>query len=107
MREIKFRAWDGVQYHYGGFSIHATGKIEKTVFVREIISVEQFTGLHDKNGLTDIYEGDILSLSGEIYANIHEKRDRREFDFAIEGLGTKTWRDTEQEAIKRGCKYAE
>ncbi len=27
MRELKFRAWNGKAMEYGGFSIHATGRV--------------------------------------------------------------------------------
>lgn len=80
MREIKFRAWDkngapdgGGTMNYGGFEIHATGKV--TVFepfVSDDIIIMQYTGLKDKND-TEIYEGDIVrsySLVGEIVGRL-------------------------------------
>lgn len=63
MRDIKFRAWNGQSMEYGGFVIHAMGKIQITAGpltdVTEGSPIMQYTGLKDKNGV-GIYEGDIL-----------------------------------------------
>jgi len=63
MRELKFRAWNGEAMEYGGFGVHAGGKIiidaSGLTKVTEDSPVMQFTGLHDKNG-KEIYEGDIV-----------------------------------------------
>jgi hypothetical protein len=63
MREIKFRAWDGKRYTTD-FFITSEGTVFKPHYDRdaEIVSgftIEQFTGLHDKND-KEIYEGDIV-----------------------------------------------
>lgn len=58
-REIKFRAWDNVDYMSSPFTLKdiQEGKIQFT----EEAKIMQFTGLRDKNG-KEIYEGDILEL---------------------------------------------
>ena len=77
MREIKFRAWDGEKYNYDGFVIYPNGEIEYpeggwdlTGYISNEL-LEQYTGLHDKNG-KEIYEGDVLGFynSHHIYGII-------------------------------------
>lgn len=66
MRELKFRAWcinsncwfkDGFSISQDGLFLYDDNLQEWEIQANFII--EQFTGLHDKNG-KEIYEGDIL-----------------------------------------------
>lgn len=64
MREIKFRAWDGNSMRFGGFSIHATGKLEpfKGLSTLKVDSeVMQFIGLTTLDGV-EVYQGDIVDV---------------------------------------------
>ena len=59
MRERKYRVWDkgAKKFHYFNLVDLDKGRMELGGTQR---GVEDFTGLHDKNG-KEIYEGDILS----------------------------------------------
>lgn len=69
----------------------------------------QCTGLKDKNGLNLLFEGDIINTEGIKIGNCYENEYllKDTTNFVIKGMGTKEWRNSEQEAIKRGCYYAE
>ena len=71
MREIKFRVWDKVSKKYREFdgmhdtmTINEDGKVEYYNLQNgsggDEYILEQFTGLHDKNGV-EIFEGDIFT----------------------------------------------
>ena len=72
-------------------------------------TVGQYTGLCDKNWVTKIFEGDIIRLDGTIGGNIYEEKEllKDTTNLIIKGVGTSSWATTEQEAIMRGCHYAE
>ena len=72
-------------------------------------TVGQYTGLTDKNGLTKIFEYDIIDANGRKVGNYYENSNLLKDGtcFLVAKMGTKEWSRSEQEAIKRGCKYAE
>lgn len=71
--------------------------------------IMQCTGLKDKNGLNLLFECDIINTEGIKIGNCYENEYllKDTTNFVIKGMGTKEWRNSEQEAIKRGCYYAE
>ena len=107
MREIKFRAWDiriSKMLSYdemkdGGWDNYPTLYFAITE-PKEYIPM-QFTGLHDKKGFTNVYEGDILDENGVVKGNVYESPSlfRTGIDCIITGMGTSAWRSTESIAM--------
>ena len=68
MRTIKFRIFDSEIKKYIDISASAI-MLDELNNLKPNLKIEQFTGLHDKNG-KEIYEGDILNVcNGSINGN--------------------------------------
>lgn len=135
MREIKFRAWDTIGKQWlriTGFETAETDVSKGyTIFGKgaglfhdgdyvgsEGIILSQYTGLKDKNG-KEIYEGDILLVTSEIYTNFGKtptgsfSKEYYEVIWKDDGWGHKvlksnhTIEGTEIKGLKVTTKYVE
>jgi len=117
MRDILFRGkrTDNGKWAYGLLCrvantyaniVEKDTEVMCTVFTN---TIGQFTGLTDKNGLTKIFEYDIIDANGRKAGNYYENSNLLKDGtcLLVARMGTKEWSRSEQEAIKRGCKYAE
>ena len=109
MREIKFRAWDKSEEEMlDNEAIFGNELCVQTGHQDEDFIFMQYTGLRDKNGmgLTEVYEGDIISIDGTLKGSIYENN-KEPTDIIIPQLGTKAWNDAYKEAVARGYDYSE
>lgn len=72
-REIKFRAWNGLEMLYNFQKSDKFVAIMQDVDEWEGWSLMQYTGLKDKNG-KEIYEGDVVVLDNEKCVIYYEPR---------------------------------
>lgn len=126
MREIKFRAYDTINKKWVDAFDKITVADEEDLYwswmtglsgdhlvllndVVPFVEISQYTGLKDRNGLTYIYEGDILDENGLVKGNVYESPQIyiNGIDHIITKMGTESWRGSESVAMGRGCKYAE
>ena len=77
-REIKFRyrikilSEDRIVIYYKTLKEIEAGLTILNHIIYKILSRDECTGLKDKNGLTEIYEGDIIDIKGNMKGNIYE-----------------------------------
>ena len=70
-------------------------------------TVGQQVGLTDKNGLTEVYEGDIIGVDGLIKGNRHESPNllQEKTNFVVPAITSKAWEKAYKKAMVRGCKH--
>jgi hypothetical protein len=106
MRQIKFRVWDEKMKKMLSWDIVGNMSAEIVCTFNAVNIPMQFTGLKDKNGLKEVYEGDIIDVEGNIKRNIYENK-QETTDFVIQGFGTKDWCATYQKAMELGLKNSQ
>ena len=106
MREIKFREynshWKKMYAPFTLINAITAGGISDRYNKHSIFM--QYTGLKDKNGVAEVYEGDIIDIYGKIKGNIYQM-DKEETDIIIQDFGGETWTKTYNEAIHRGLRH--
>ena len=127
MREIKFRAWGAGLTTKRMFSpeelgadqmalsvdgrgfVNVAPTLTGSVFYGDKMLPMQYTGLKDKNDLTEIYECDILGIDGLVRGNMYESPQiyQERTDLIIPSITSKDWCEAYQTAMARGCKHTE
>lgn len=98
------------------FRVWADGEMSEPVLLEDIHNWNirpqdfwmQFTGLVDKGGLTEVYEGDILNATGSVIGNQYEQTTllKERTHLLVPELGSKAWMPAYKEAVGRGCEHS-
>lgn len=110
MRDLKFRAAYQI---YGRW--HWIYSDEKGLYLffgiveSKQLEPQQYTGLKDKQTLTDIYEGDIIDTEGNIRGNIYESPEvyKTLTTSVVAGVGYEDWEIAKQRLVRQGKLIAE
>ena len=116
MREIKFRAWDKDRKEMLSWENLDVNDREGLVHVVDLLNGDehdfipmQYTGLKDRDGLIDIYEGDILGVNGLVEGNKYEAPNLLEgkSNIVVPSITSKEWHPAHKKMLERGCKHSE
>ena len=117
MREIKFRAWGNKKNEPARMFnmvdlIILDGDEDCSVCEShsldslEHVTLMQFTGLTDKNGVEEVFERDIIGEDGFIRGNIYENQvQQRPTDLIIPSITGEDWPAAIESAMARGIDY--
>jgi len=102
MREIKFRAWDKDGHDWFYFDLKSTHI--NIPAVADDNTVQQYTGLKDKNG-KEIYEGDIVRVLWHYDGDkkIDEHVDTIQFEYGAFGVAKAMGYELDMLSLNRLC----